>query len=123
MQEFIDFIEEVVDVDDQTDPEKENIIHAFYRNHNTLQKTNENFRLLEYKRKQYIAAKKSNSKSPPKTARACVNDESLSPPQKEFITSLYGDEKKKSIIIKQKGVQSKTLYNSRFMKLATNSAS
>ena len=54
MQEFIDFIEEVVDVDDQIDPEKDHVIHSFYRKHNTLQKMNENFRLLEYKRKKYI---------------------------------------------------------------------
>ena len=54
MKEFIEFIEESLDIDDQIDPEKDNVIHAFYREHNTLQKTNENFRLLEYKRKKYL---------------------------------------------------------------------
>ena len=54
MQEFIEFIEEVVDVDDQIDVEKDNVVHTFYRDHNTLNKMNENFRLLEYKRKKYI---------------------------------------------------------------------
>ena len=54
MQEFIEFIEEVVDVDDQIDVDKDNVVHTFYRDHNTLNKMNENFRLLEYKRKKYI---------------------------------------------------------------------
>ena len=58
MKEFSDFIEEVVDVDDQVDPDQNNIIHAFYREHNTLHKMNENFRLLEYKRKKYVEAAK-----------------------------------------------------------------
>ena len=31
MQEFIDFIEEYVEVKDQTDVNQDNIIHAFYR--------------------------------------------------------------------------------------------
>ena len=66
MQEFIEFVEEVVDVDDQIDTSKDDVIHAFYREHNTLNKMHENFRLLEYKRKQYIKKKKSNS--PPKNA-------------------------------------------------------
>ena len=65
MQEFIEFIEETVDVDDQIDTDKDHVIHAFYREHNTLQKMHENFRLLEYKRKKYIQKKQaSNSKSP-----------------------------------------------------------
>ena len=54
MKEFINFIEEYVEVKDQIDPEQDNIIHAFYREHNTLQKMSENFRLLEYKRKKYL---------------------------------------------------------------------
>ena len=54
MQEFVDFIEEVIDVEDQIDVDKDHVIHAFYRKHNSLQKINENFRLLEYKRKKYI---------------------------------------------------------------------
>mgnify|MGYP006975444287 CR=1 FL=1 len=54
MQEFIEFIEETVDVDDQIDTDQDHVIHAFYREHNTLQKMNENFRLLEDKRKKYI---------------------------------------------------------------------
>ena len=58
MKEFSDFIEEIVDVDDQIDPEADNVIHAFYRNHNTLHRTNENFRLLEYKRKKYVEYQK-----------------------------------------------------------------
>ena len=54
MKEFIEFIEEYIDVDEQIDPNQDNIIHTFYREHNTLQKMHENFRLLEYKRKKYI---------------------------------------------------------------------
>ena len=65
MQEFVEFIEEYVNVDDQVDVTQDNVIHAFYREHNTLNKMNENFRLLEYKRKKYLESKK-NSKSPPR---------------------------------------------------------
>ena len=54
MKEFIEFIEEYVNVEDQIDVDGDNVIHAFYREHNTLQKTHENFRLLEYKRKKYL---------------------------------------------------------------------
>ena len=36
MQEFIDFIEEAVDIDDQIDLENDHVIHSFYREHNTL---------------------------------------------------------------------------------------
>lgn len=112
MKEFTDFIEEVVEVEDQTDPDNNNIIHAFYRNHNTLNKMNENFRLLEYKRKQYIKQQKERkSQSPPKIIHNTHNSASsvllddpsyvntpvkakemkkLSPPtQKNFMTSLY----------------------------------
>ena len=36
MQEFVDFIEEAVDIDDQIDLENDHVIHSFYREHNTL---------------------------------------------------------------------------------------
>ena len=85
MQEFIEFIEEVVDVEDQIDVSKDHVIHTFYREHNTLQKMNENFRLLEYKRKKYLQAKK-NSNSPPKSGITST----LTNPQKNFLTSIYG---------------------------------
>ena len=59
------------------------MIHAFYREHNTLQKMNENFRLLEYKRKKYIQKKQAQgSKSPPRTKllnRSADGDDALSP--------------------------------------------
>ena len=84
MQEFIDFIEEAVDVEDQIDPEQDHVIHSFYRQHNTLQKMHENFRLLEYKRKKYILQKKdersrsrSNSKSPGRAGK--LDEPNLSP--------------------------------------------
>ena len=54
----MEFIEESLDVDDQINPDSENVIHAFYREHNTLHKMNENFRLLEYKRKKYLEKQK-----------------------------------------------------------------
>ena len=60
MQEFIDFIEEVVAYEDQIDTDQDNVIHAFYKEHNTLNKMNENFRLLEYKRKKYIEKRKNS---------------------------------------------------------------
>jgi len=65
MKEFIDFIEESLDVDDQIDVENDNVIHSFYREHNTLQKMNENFRLLEYKRKKYIQNRKDKKSASP----------------------------------------------------------
>ena len=77
MQEFIAFIEETVDIDDQIDTNKDDVIHAFYREHNTLNKMNENFRLLEYKRKQYIKKQKSNS---PQRAATQLNDQALPSP-------------------------------------------
>ena len=92
MQEFIDFIEEVVDVKDQTDPNADNIIHAFYRDHNTLNKMNENFRLLEYKRKKYVEKQK-NSRSPPKNRTALAGKRAnggIEVHQKNFLTTLYG---------------------------------
>ena len=46
---------------------------------------NENFRLLEYKRKKYFQAKK-NSNSPPKSGITST----LTNPQKNFLTSIYG---------------------------------
>ena len=49
---------------------------------------NENFRLLEYKRKKYIEKKRersqSQSKSPPK------GKDVMTDPQRNFLTSLYG---------------------------------
>ena len=60
MQEFIDFIEEVVAYEEQIDTDQDNVIHAFYKEHNTLNKMNENFRLLEYKRKKYIEKRKNS---------------------------------------------------------------
>ena len=86
MQEFIAFIEEVVDVDDQIDVEKDNVVHTFYREHNTLNKMNENFRLLEYKRKKYLESKKnSKSRSPSRPITTLVPST-----QKNFLTSIYG---------------------------------
>ena len=78
-------------------PEQDNVIHAFYRKHNTLQKTNENFRLLEFKRKKYIEKKKN---SPPRQRKANSPSPTLSVeqheanngtplPQRNFLTSLY----------------------------------
>ena len=48
---------------------------------------NENFRLLEYKRKQYIKKQKSNS---PQRAASQLNDQALPSPQRNFLTSIYG---------------------------------
>ena len=45
MQEFIDFIEDTLEVTDQVDVNKDHVIDSFYREHNTLNKMNENFRL------------------------------------------------------------------------------
>ena len=45
MQEFVDFIEDTLEVTDQIDVNKDHVIDAFYREHNTLNKMNENFRL------------------------------------------------------------------------------
>lgn len=81
----MDFIEESLDVNDQIDVDKDNVIHAFYRDHNTLHKMNENFRLLEYKRKKYIEKSKSNSKSPPKRRLSAERST-----QKNFLSSIYG---------------------------------
>jgi len=88
MQEFIDFIEEYINLEDQIDPEQDNVIHAFYRKHNTLQKTNENFRLLEYKRKKYLEQRKQrNSESPEIRAVGSAN---ITPPrQRNFLTALH----------------------------------
>jgi len=58
MKEFTDFVEGSLDVEEQVNPDSNNIIHAFYKKHNTLHKTNENFRLLEYKRKKYLEKRK-----------------------------------------------------------------
>ena len=74
------------------------MIHAFYREHNTLQKMKENFRLLEYKRKKYIQNKQtSGSKSPPRAPNSAspprnntIVQPGLTPPQKNFLTSIYG---------------------------------
>ena len=82
MKEFIEFIEEYISVEDQVDPDQDHIIHAFYREHNTLNKTNENFRLLEYKRKKYLEAKKKKrSESPPKTR--IVTE--MTPPNRDYL--------------------------------------
>jgi len=92
MQEFIEFIEEYVHVEEQVDVNNDNVIHTFYRKHNTLQKTNENFRLLEYKRKKYIEKKRnasnSKSKSPPKNGH-CDYDRDNATPQREKLNSVY----------------------------------
>lgn len=65
MKEFTDFIEEAVTVEDQVDVSQDHIIHAFYREHNSLNKMHENLRLLEYKRKVYAEKRKQkNSNSP-----------------------------------------------------------
>ena len=48
MREFIDFIEDSLEVTDQIDVNQPNVIDAFYKEHNTLNKMNENFRLRKY---------------------------------------------------------------------------
>lgn len=57
MREFIDFIEDKLEVEDQVDVTKENVIDTFYKKNNTVNKMNENFRLLEFKRKKYLERK------------------------------------------------------------------
>lgn len=57
MKEFIDFIEDKLEVEDQVDVTKENVIDTFYKKNNTVNKMNENFRLLEFKRKKYLERK------------------------------------------------------------------
>ena len=95
MKEFIDFVEDYIEVEDQIDPEQDNVIHAFYRKHNTLQKTNENFRLLEYKRKKYIEKKKNSparqkkAQSPTLSVEQHETNNATPPPQRNFLTSLY----------------------------------
>lgn len=64
MRDFIAFIEETVTLEDQVDVEKDHIIHAFYREHNSLNKMHDNLRLMEYKRKVYAEKKKQKSNSP-----------------------------------------------------------
>lgn len=87
MQEFINFIEDSIDVEEQVDPEKDNVIHTFYRDHNTLHKMNENFRLLEYKRKKYLEKKRSQSRSPRKEKDS---SDISAPANKNFLSSIYG---------------------------------
>ena len=63
MKEFIDFIEDKLEVEDQVDVTKENVIDTFYKKNNTMNKMNENFRLLEFKRKMYIERKQRQNRS------------------------------------------------------------
>ena len=48
-KEFIKFIENDFDIEDQVDPNSGDVISAFYKNHNTLNKMNDNFRLCKLK--------------------------------------------------------------------------
>ena len=48
-KEFIKFIENDFDIEDQVDPHSGDVISAFYKNHNTLNKMNDNFRLCKLK--------------------------------------------------------------------------
>lgn len=118
MQEFIDFIEEYLNVEDQIDPEQDNVIHAFYRKHNTLQKTNENFRLLEYKRKKYLEKKKqqgNHSNSPSITKSARDNDNSPVQKQRNKLkTQLYHNPTELAQIGKQSTVPELTTAFQRF---------
>lgn len=89
MQEFVDFIEDTLEVTDQVDVNKDHVIDAFYREHNTLNKMNENFRLLEYKRKVYLKRKreKGNSQSPSPEHNKISRDD-IPSPNKFFKTNL-----------------------------------
>jgi len=76
------------------DPNSGDVISAFYKHHNTLNKMNDNFRLFEYKRKQYMQ-KKDKSASPKRhniiNASDIGNDYSHpSSPNKNFLTKLPG---------------------------------
>ena len=45
---FIKFIENDLNIEEQLDPRNENVINAFYKNHNTVNKMYDNFRLCKY---------------------------------------------------------------------------
>jgi len=60
IKEFRKFIEEDLDIEDQLNVDDDNVIGAFYKNHNTVNKMYDNFRLFEYKRLKYVQRKKDN---------------------------------------------------------------
>ena len=45
---FIKFIEGDIDIETQVDVEGDNVLHSFYKNHNTVNKMYDNFRLCKY---------------------------------------------------------------------------
>ena len=47
-KEFIDFIEGDFDIEDQVDPNSENVISTFYKKHNSMNKMNDNMRLCKF---------------------------------------------------------------------------
>ena len=48
MQEFIDFIENDLEIENQVNIESDTILTTFYKNHNTVNKMYDNFRLCKY---------------------------------------------------------------------------
>ena len=64
-KEFRKFIEEDLDIEDQLNVDDDNVINAFYKNHNTVNKMYDNFRLFEYKRQKYVQKKKENKSLSP----------------------------------------------------------
>ena len=45
---FINFIENDLQIEEQIDPDDKNVINTFYKNHNTVNKMYDNFRLCKY---------------------------------------------------------------------------
>ena len=44
---FINFIENDLQIEEQIDPDDKNVINTFYKNHNTVNKMYDNFRLCK----------------------------------------------------------------------------
>ena len=45
---FIKFIENDLNIEEQLDPRNKNVLSTFYKNHNTVNKMYDNFRLCKY---------------------------------------------------------------------------
>ena len=47
-KDFINFIENDLQIEEQIDPSDKNVINTFYKNHNTVNKMYDNFRLCKF---------------------------------------------------------------------------